>query len=230
MLDNYLSVPVTSTLDPQDAVYFAQDGENTSPIMVDRFWSVMVDKNRNPRKDKKGELLYESGIHPNDLPGKVFLQPDKGTNLPIHMTVGERDDFDTKLENNEVQKIRFKIRFTRDDQEDIMSYNKIVDFMTRETNEENGEYWKFQKTIGHEKANHHQMNYSSSSYNLRIAWENGEISEVPLKLFAHDATVECAIYAKENDLLDKPGWKRFQRTVKRSVKLVIRMINQVWLR
>ena len=146
------------------------------------------------------------------------------------MTVGEcLDDFDAKLENNEVRKMRFKVRFTRDDQEDIMSYNEIVDFMTRETNEENGEYWKFRKIIGHEKVDQYHKNYNGSSYNLRIAWENGEVSEVPLKLFAQDAQVECAIYAKENDLLDTPGWKRFRRTAKRSVKLV-RMINQVRLR
>ena len=70
----------------------------------------MIDENGNPRKDKKGEALYESGPHPNDLPGKVFLQPDKDTNLPVHMTVGEcLDDFDAKLENNEVQKMRFKV-------------------------------------------------------------------------------------------------------------------------
>ena len=56
------------------------------------------------------------------------------------MTVSEcLDDFDAKLENNEVQNMQFKVCFTRDDQEDIMSYNKIVDFMTRETNEKNGE-------------------------------------------------------------------------------------------
>ena len=84
------------------------------------------------------------------------------------------------------------------------------------------------KKNGHEKVDQHHKNYNGSSYNLQIAWENGEISEVPLKLFAHDAPVECAIYAKENDLLDQPGWKHFRRTAKRSVKLV-RMINQVRL-
>ena len=45
-----------------------------------------------------------------DLPGKVFLQPDKDTNVPVHMTVGEcLDDFDAKLENSEVQKMKFKV-------------------------------------------------------------------------------------------------------------------------
>ena len=43
-----------------------------------------------------------------------------------------------------------------------------------------------------------------------IAWENGEISEVPLTSFKHDAPDECAPYAKENQLLDEPGWKRYR--------------------
>ena len=50
MLDNNPSVPVTSTLDPDDAVYFAHDGENISPTMVDWFRSVMVDEPVEIRK------------------------------------------------------------------------------------------------------------------------------------------------------------------------------------
>ena len=74
--------------------------------MIDWFRSVMVDKNSEPKKDKKGELLYETGPHPSNLPGKVFLQPGKDTNLPTHMTVGEcLDNFDTKPKNNEVRKM-----------------------------------------------------------------------------------------------------------------------------
>ena len=64
------------------------------------------------------------------------------------MTVGEcLDDFDTRLEKNEVRKMRFKVRFTRDDQEDIMTYNEIVDFMTRDTNEENGNIGNSEKSL-----------------------------------------------------------------------------------
>ena len=84
MIDNDPSVPVDSALNPTDAVYFAHDGGNTSPTMVYWFRSVMIDENGEPRKDEKGELLYETGPHPNDLPGEVFLQPDKDTNLPTH--------------------------------------------------------------------------------------------------------------------------------------------------
>ena len=70
--------------------------------------------------DENGKLLYEARLHPNDLPGKIFLQPDKKTNLPTHMTEGEcLGGFDANLENNDVHNIYFKVRFTKDDQEDI---------------------------------------------------------------------------------------------------------------
>ena len=39
----------------------------------------------------------------------------------------------------------------------------------------------------------------------------------------------AAIYAKENDLLDQPGWARFKRIAKRSQKM-FRMANQAKLR
>ena len=55
---------------------------------------------------KNENLLYKTGPHPNNLPGKVFLQPNKDTNLPTHMTVSEcLDNFETKLENNKVRKM-----------------------------------------------------------------------------------------------------------------------------
>ena len=96
MLDNNPSVPLTSSADPDDAVFFAHDGENAPSTMGDWFRSVMIDENGDQRTDENGNLLYEIGPHPNDLPGKIFLQPDKDTNLPTHMTVGEcLDDFDT---------------------------------------------------------------------------------------------------------------------------------------
>ena len=52
MLDNNPSVPLTSSADPNDAVFFAHDGENAPSTMVDRFKSVMIDKNGDQRTDE----------------------------------------------------------------------------------------------------------------------------------------------------------------------------------
>ena len=40
----------------------------------------------------------------------------------------------------------------------------------------------------------------------------------------------CAIYAKEQGLLDIDGWKRFRRLAKRATKMVLHMVNQSKLR
>ena len=49
--------------------------------------------------------------------------------------------------------------------------------------------------------------FKGSQYNVRVEWENGEITEEPLSVITVDAPVACAIYAKEHALLDKPGWR-----------------------
>ena len=46
---------------------------------------------------------------------------------------------------------------------------------------------------------------------------------------AADDPVTCAIYAKDNDLLETPGWKRFKPIAKRQ-KHMFRMANQAKLR
>ena len=72
-------------------------------------------------------------------------------------------------------------------------------------------------------------NYKGSTYNVMIEWENGEITSEPLSVIAADDPVTCAIYAREQDLLDQEGWKRFKGIAKRDKKL-LRMVNQAKLR
>ena len=57
-----------------------------------------------------------------------------------------------------------------------------------------------------------------SKYNVIVEWENGEITPEPLSIIAANNPVTCAIYAKENVLLDTPGWKQFKRLAKRAKK------------
>jgi Reverse transcriptase (RNA-dependent DNA polymerase) len=54
--------------------------------------------------------------------------------------------------------------------------------------------------------------------------ENGEITKEPLKFIAIDDPVACAIYARENGLLDQPRWKHFRHIAKNEKKFT-RMVN-----
>ncbi len=58
--------------------------------------------------------------------------------------------------------------------------------------------------------------------------ENGEITSEPLSIIAADDPVTCAIYAKENNLLEQEGWKQFKGIAKHEKKL-LQMVSQAKL-
>jgi hypothetical protein len=91
---------------------------------------------------------------------------------------------------------------------------------------ENDIICKFKSIVSHQgpiTSNH--PDYNGSTYNLLIEWENGEITKEPLQVIAKDDPVTCAIYAKENGLLDLPGCKQFKRIARLQKKLT-RMVSQ----
>jgi hypothetical protein len=100
-------------------------------------------------------------------------------------------------------------------------YNKMLEYITRD--EESDITWKFRQIISHEGPT------QDSQYDLLIEWENREITEEPLKVIATDDPVTCATYARENGLLDKPGWKHFWHIAKNEKKFT-RMVNQAKLK
>jgi hypothetical protein len=80
---------------------------------------------------------------------------------------------------------------------------------------------EFKRIVSHEK--------KGSQVNVLIEWENGEITSEPLTVVAADDPVTCAIYARDNDPLNQPGWKRFKQIAKWE-KVFTRMVNQAKLR
>jgi len=41
---------------------------------------------------------------------------------------------------------------------------------------------------------------------VQVKWETREVTYEPLDIIATDATVTCAVYARDNDLLDLATW------------------------
>ena len=58
--------------------------------------------------------------------------------------------------------------------------------------------------------------------------EWGDLFE-PIDIIAKDDPMTCAIYGRDNKLLDLPGWKRLKTLAKREKK-ILRMVNQAKLR
>ena len=160
------------------------------------------------RETKMEIYYYQLGPRPNDLPGKWLHIPHPETGLQTSITIGKLiDDYGEALKQDPNRQVHFEIKFNRDEKKDIMSYNDIIEYMNRDSNMYDGEYWQYLEIIGHHKVSTDHPTYKGSSTNLRILWENGDETDEPLQKFGDDAPIDCAIYAKKHGLLNKPGWR-----------------------
>ena len=124
--------------------------------------------------------------------------------------------------------IQFKVSVNDDQYEEIISYNQLLDYLDKDPHKDI--YWKFKRITAHQgPLSDKHPDYKGSKYNVMVEWENGEITSEPLTTIAADDPVTCAIYAKENGLLNEDGWKRFKGIAKREKKF-LRMVNQAKLR
>ena len=161
-----------------------------------------------------------------DLIGHSFLKEQENGDTDHLCIVLAIEDHDAALENDK-DRIKFLCANSDDTYEEVMSYNQILAHIEKDSEDET--LWKFKRISAHEgplTPGHH--NWKGSSFNVMIEWENGEITSEPLSMIAKDDPVTCAIYARENKLLNTPGWKRFKGIAKRQKKLFC-MANQAKL-
>ena len=167
-------------------------------------------------------------MQPEDMIGRTFLtEPQDNGERHRARIVKAIIDHENNIKNNP-DRIKFLCSFNNDEYEDILAYNDIVDHIEKDY--EDPTIWKLRRITAHEgPLQRSHPNYKGSTYNVMIEWETGEITSEPLSIIAADDPVTCAIYAKQNKLLEVEGWKRFKGIAKRQKKL-LRMANQAKLR
>lgn len=167
-------------------------------------------------------------VDPYELVGRSFLL-EKDDNGERHRAniIKLIEDHENNLEKN-TDRVKFLCSVNEDKAEEVFTYNELLKHLA--SDEESDILWKFRRITSHQgplKPGH--PDYKGSTYNVLIEWENGEITTEPLSLIAADDPVTCAIYARDNNLLDQPGWKKFKGIAKREKKFT-RMVNQAKLR
>ena len=96
----------------------------------------------------EGKEIVVIGPSPNDIKGRVFLtKPDERGNMDRACVVELINDFDDKLDRDPLC-CKFKIEFEKNTPsgkdthlDNIMSYNDILDYVERETNNKDSDYW-----------------------------------------------------------------------------------------
>jgi hypothetical protein len=102
------------------------------------------------------------------------------------------DDHEKNIANNPVLK-KFKCLAGGDEFEEILSYNEEMQHI--EKNNDDGEtFWKYKWISGHKgPLNKNQSSWKGDKYNVKVEWENGEVSYEPLHTIAsNDPVVVCA--------------------------------------
>jgi hypothetical protein len=170
------------------------------------------------------------GFDPSSLLGRTFLKnpEDNGEQFRARVTRKIIDSTDEVVND----RVKFLIKVDGQEADEIITYNELVDHLCAqfESEEPAEDIFNFKSIKGHQgPLISGDPAYKGSRYNVMVEWETGETTYEPLELIAKDDAVTCALYAKDNGLLNTPGWKRFQKLAKRNKKF-IRSVNQSKLR
>ena len=167
-------------------------------------------------------------IDASGLIGRTFLMDEESDGQRHCAKIVELVEAHEGDTINHPERLKFVCSVDHNTSEEVFTYNELMDYLAKD--EEDPVYWKMKRITSHQgPLNPKHPNWNGSSYNVMVEWETGEITSEPLTTIAADDLVTCALYAKENDLLELPGWKRFKPIAKRQDKL-LRMVNQAKLK
>ena len=179
--------------------------------------------------------VFGKVFDPDELIGRTYLM-DKEENGErfrakiVSKIIEQHENAQQGLKD--LGKIKFLVNI-ENQPDQIVDYNTVIDHITSQLEDEQSPeevYYKFKAIVGHQgplQSSH--PDYKNSSYNVMVEWEDGSKTYEPLTQMIADDPVTCALYAKEQGLLDKPGWKRLKGIARRDKKM-IRMLNQSRLR
>jgi hypothetical protein len=115
------------------------------------------------------------------------------------------------------------IKVGEDGYEESLSYTELCDIIEQQHEDElnnSKRHWVFKEILEHQgPLEPSDPEYNDSPWNVKILWDDGTTSVEPLNSVAKDNPVSYAKYAKENDLLNTEGWKRFKQIANREKKM-----------
>ena len=164
---------------------------------------------------------------PTSLIGRTFLKAPEEDGQRFRGKILEALDKNISDLHSQPERIKFRCSVNDGQFEEILSYGEIINAI--EEDETDHGLWKFKSISDHKgPLSKADQDYKGSLYNVLVNWETGESTYEPLDLIASEDPVTCAIYAKDKNLLNEPGWKRFKRIARRQKKL-LRLTNQAKL-
>ena len=116
-------------------------------------------------------------IDVEDLIGKSFdLSESDGSTSKITVV----DAIKNHEENTKQSSVhtKFKIQHNNDKYEEIITYNELMDYLNKL--EDGAIMWELRHIVSHQgPLDKNHPSYMGSTYNVKVKWENGEITEEP---------------------------------------------------
>ena len=167
-----------------------------------------------PNPDGSDNTPPMSIINFDDLLGRTFLLPMDENGERKRATISEHINDLCQEQVSREDQLRFKLKIDEDQLDDLISYKQLMEYLEDKTDTgplEDGLY-RF-KCIKDHKGPYTSSDpeYNGSSYNLLIEWETGEQTWEPLSNIIASDPYTCAVYAKEHNLLNTPGWKLLKK-------------------
>ena len=182
--------------------------------------------NSLPGEDEDNPIHMANIDIPNLL-GRSFLLPPEDNGEHYMAKFIDIDDHGHRLED-----IKFKLKMNKDQAQEIMSYNQLMDYIRKGTDAEEAPdtLFEFRDIVAHQgPLESTDPNHKGSKYNVMVEWESGEVTYEPLTLSSKDDPITCAVIVKKHYLLDTTGWKQLKRYAKTSKRL-IRAVKQSRIR
>ena len=145
---------------------------------------VLTDENGMPRLDDDGQPITTHVIAPDELQGRTFLQPQPDGSIRRGQIVKEVQDLERQSSHfaRSPEMTSFNVSFDKEDVEDVIAYNDIMNYISQEANEEDGELWKLRCIIVHQvpSLTDTQITLAAHIQCNVVEWENGEKSYMSL--------------------------------------------------
>ena len=162
---------------------------------------------------------------PKELIGMHFLKKDEESDTLVRHKVVRQ--LETSRLNKE-KTLRFIVQTDTSEPgqksvEEIMDYNELCELVEAQiaaaSGDRSDELFTFDKILAHEgPLSPTDPSWNGSRWNVQIAWDNGDVTWEPRDIIHKGDPISLAMYAKENNLLKTPGWKRYKRTVRQMKK------------
>jgi hypothetical protein len=170
---------------------------------------------REPLKFNKGTLRTENptekGLKPEEMIGRTFLLPPTQDGSRYRAKIMSKIQDAKDEAHSDPAYVKFKCSINGSEAEDIVAYNDIVDYIEKDTTWDG--VWNFEKILTHKRVKPGDPNRKGSAIHCLVLWSSGEQTWEPLfnreeksGLWVDDP-VTVAIYARDNGLLDEPGWR-----------------------